>query len=126
MEKRPINFDARKVQLQAVVKAAEGIKDRKSTERKAAARAQRKLRQIAVFEELLDGFNVAELSDDSYEYIQSLTEEYTPGTKLDIQIGDNLMELLEEYKDVKDLYKKILKWCDKNGAQIKGTEIVAK
>ena len=46
MEKRPINFDARKVQLQAVVKAAEGIKDRKSTERKHRKSISRKEFQL--------------------------------------------------------------------------------
>lgn len=119
------DFSARKAQLEAIIKSAEGIKDRKSTERKAAARASRKLRQISAIEELLK--NLAEgskLSEDTTEYISTLTEEYTPGTSIDVQEGDNLIELLEEYKDVKDLYKKILKQCEKKGLQIKGTEII--
>lgn len=119
------DFSARRAQLDAIVKVAEGIKDRKSTERKAAARAQRKLRQISAIEELLKNLvKDAKLSEDTQDYISTLTEEYTPGTSIDVQEGDNLIELLEEYKDVKDLYKKILKQCEKKGLQIKGTEIV--
>lgn len=118
------DFSARKAQLNAIVKAAEGIKDRKSKERKAAARATRKLSQIAVFEEMLALMpKDAKLTEDTQEYIKSLTVEYTPGTQLEIQAGDSLIELLEEYKDVKDLYKKILKWCEKNDCHIDGVTI---
>lgn len=118
------DFSARVAQLRAVVKAAEGIKDRKSKERKAAARATRKLAQIAVFEEMLSLLpKDAKLTEDTESYIIGLTVEYTPGTQLEIQPGDSLIELLEEYKDVKDLYKKILKWCEKNDCHIDGTEI---
>lgn len=119
------DFSARKAQLEAIVKSAEGIKDRKSAERKAAARASRKLRQISAIEELLKNLaDGSKLSEDTTEYISTLTEEYTPGTSIDVQEGDNLIELLEKYKDVKDLYKTILKQCEKKGLQIKGTEIV--
>lgn len=120
------DFSARKAQLVAVVKAAEGIKDRKDAKRKAAARAARKLHQIAVFEELSAKVDFDTLSKDTQEYILGLTVEYTPGVQLDIQIGDSLVDLLEEYKDVRDLYKKILKWCDQNNAKIDGVNIVAK
>ena len=118
------DFSARVAQLDAVVKAAEGIKDRKSKERKAAARATRKLAQIAVFEELSAKVDFNTLSEATQEYIVGLTVEYTPGVQLDIQPGDSLIELLEEYKDVKDLYKKILKWCEKNNCRIDGVNIV--
>ena len=118
------DFSARVAQLNAVVKAAEGIKDRKSKERKAAARATRKLAQIAVFEELSAKVDFSTLSEATQEYIVGLTVEYTPGVQLDIQPGDSLIELLEEYKDVKDLYKKILKWCEKNNCRIDGVNIV--
>ena len=118
------DFSARVAQLNAVVKAAEGIKDRKSKERKAAARAARKLAQIAVFEELSAKVDFNTLSEATQEYIVGLTVEYTPGVQLDIQPGDSLIELLEEYKDVKDLYKKILKWCEKNNCRIDGVNIV--
>lgn len=119
------DFSARVAQLKAVVKAAEGIKDRKSAERKAAARATRKLTQISVMQELLGLIPTdAQLSEATTEYIKSLTVEYTPGVQLDIQPGDSLIELLEEYKEVKDLYKKILKWCEKNNCRIDGVNIV--
>ena len=118
------DFSARVAQLGAIVKAAEGIKDRKSKERKAAARATRKLQQIAVFEELSAKVDFSTLSEAAQEYIVGLTVEYTPGVQLDIQPGDSLIELLEEYKDVKDLYKKILKWCEKNDCHIDGVNIV--
>lgn len=121
------NFSARVAQLDAIVKEAKGIKDRKDAKRKAAARAARKLQQIAVFQELLKLIPAdAKLSDKAAEYINSLTVEYKPGVQLDIQIGDSLVDLLKEYKDVRDLYKKILKWCDQNNAKIDGVNIVAK
>lgn len=120
------DFSARKAQLDAIVNEAKGIKDRKDAKRKAAARATRKLQQIAVFEELLGMVDVAKLSEKTQEYINGLTVEYKPGVQLDIQIGDSLVDLLEEYKDVRDLYKKILKWCEQNNAKIDGVNIVAK
>lgn len=122
MEKRTINFETRLQQLEAIVNAAEGISDRKSPERKAAARAARRIKLI----KLLEHIDPATLDDDEWETLQSYSVEYSPATKIDIQIGDDLIELLETYKDVKDLYKKILKWCDNNDAQISGTTIVAK
>lgn len=122
MEKRTINFETRLQQLEAIVNAAEGISDRKSPERKAAARAARRIKLIR----LLEHIDPATLDDDEWETLQSYSVEYSPATKIDIQIGDDLIELLETYKDVKDLYKKILKWCDNNNAQIQGTKIVAK
>ena len=121
------DFSARVAQLKAAVKAAEGITDRKSAERKAAARAQRKLNQIAVMQELLASLKPdTKLSEKTAEYINSLTVEYKPGVQLDIQIGDSLVDLLEEYKEVRDLYKKILKWCEQNDAKIDGVKIVKK
>lgn len=126
MTKRTFDFKGRMAQLNEIVEAAVGNTDRKSPERKAAARAQRKLKQLEAFEELLRLIpKDAELSEDTSDYINSLTTEYSAST-IDVQEGDSLIELLEEYKDVRDLYKKILKQCERKGLQIKGTEIVKK
>lgn len=122
MEKRTINFESRLQQLEAIVSAAQGISDRKSPERKAAARASRRIKLI----KLLEHIDPATLNDDEWETLQSYSVEYSPATHLDIQLGDNLITLLDTYKDVKDLYKKILKWCEANNAQINGTVIEAK
>lgn len=126
MTKRTFDFKGRMAQLNVIVEAAVGNTDRKSPERKAAARAQRKLKQISAFEELLRLIpKDAELSEDTSDYINSLATGHSAST-IDVQEGDSLIELLEEYKDVRDLYKKILKQCERKGLQIKGTEIVKK
>ena len=121
------DFSARKAQLQAIVTIGEGSEDRKSPERKASARAQRKLKLISVVEELLANVKPdTKLSEETMEYLKGLSEVHAGGVKLEIEIGDNLWDLLQRYRDVKDLYKKILKWCDENNAQIIEAEIVAK
>lgn len=66
----------------------------------------------------------AKLSAASSEVLERLLAEYTPGTHIEVKEGDNLAELLEANKDVKDLYKKILKSCEKQGLKLDGLKIV--
>ena len=120
--KQVVSQETRKQQLEAVL-AAVNKDDEKSV--KAAKRAQRKLNYILAFDELMqyvpEGTKLSETTKHVYEQLNAL---YTPGVQIEVSIGMTLVEFLEKNKDVKDCYKKLLKWCDKNGAKIDGMNIV--
>lgn len=120
--KQVVSEETRKQQLEAVL-AAVNKDDEKSV--KAARRAQRKLNYIIAFDELMQyvpkGTELSKTTKAVYEQLNAL---YTPGVKIEVSIGMTLVEFLEKNKDVKDCYKKLLKWCDKNNARIDGMNIV--
>lgn len=45
-------------------------------------------------------------------------------TQVVVNEGDNVLELLDKYKDVKDIYQKIKKVCENTGLKIVGSDIV--
>jgi hypothetical protein len=45
-------------------------------------------------------------------------------TTIEVKEGDNVLDLLDRYKDVKDVYNKIKKACGNKGLTIKGSNIV--
>lgn len=122
--KTTVSAMTRKDQLQAVIDSADK-NDEASV--KAARRAQRRLNYILAFDELMQYVpEDAKLSDNTKTLYESLNSLYTPGVRIEVAIGMSLMEFLEKNKDIKDCYKKLLKWCDSNNAKIDGTQIVAK
>lgn len=65
--------------------------------------------------------NESILSDedkDTLVLITTLESERTKGTIVKVQAGDILSEVLERYKDVKDLFKKLQAYCEKNSLTI--------
>lgn len=69
---------------------------------------------------------------DGEVHISHLTETYfkecAAGIKravvIEVHEGDNVMELLEKYDGVKDIYKKLKKACEDAGLRIDGPTIV--
>lgn len=94
----------------------------KSAER----RAKRKDDYKSAIQQLVDHLDcpIEKLDDVTQRFIQVMLGEYKPKQIITITAGDNLIELLEKYKDVKDLYKKILKRCEEQGLKLEGTKIV--
>ena len=70
--------------------------------------------------------------EDGEVHISYLTETYfkecAAGIKravvIEVHEGDNVMELLEKYDGVKDIYKKLKKACEDTGLMIDGPTIV--
>lgn len=65
--------------------------------------------------------NESILSDedkDTLVLITTLESERTRGTIISVKKGDVLSEVLERYKDVKDLFKKLQSYCEKNNLVI--------
>lgn len=120
--KQVVSKETRKQQLEAVL-AAVDEKNEKSV--KAGRRAKRRLNYILAFDELMQyvpkGTELSETTKQVYEQLNAL---YTPGVQIEVSVGMTLVEFLEKNKDVKDCYKKLLKWCDKNSAKIDGMNIV--
>lgn len=62
------------------------------------------------------------LSEENMEYII----QYTNNKRCNVVVseGDDLLSLLEKYKDVKDIYGKIMKSCSEQNLKIEGNKIV--
>ena len=79
-----------------------------------------------IIQELLEDMGEGEV------HISPLTETYfkecAAGIKravvIEVHEGDNVMELLEKYDGVKDIYKKLKKACEDAGLMIDGPTIV--
>lgn len=94
----------------------------KSAER----RAKRKEDYKDAIKQLVDHLDckVEELDEVTQRFITVMLGEYRPKQVIVVKEGDDLVTLLDKYRTVKDLYKKILKECEKQGLQLKGTKIV--
>lgn len=94
----------------------------KSAER----RAKRKEDYKEAIKQLVDHLDckVEELDEVTQRFITVMLGEYKPKQVIVVKEGDDLVTLLDKYRTVKDLYKKILKECEKQGLQLKGTKIV--
>lgn len=62
------------------------------------------------------------LSEESMEYITQHTN--NKRCSVVVSEGDDLLSLLEKYKDVKDVYGKIMKSCAEQNLKIEGNKIV--
>ena len=118
--KAPAKLDAagRIAQLEQQIKTRE-------SEDKSTGSQERKLRLVKLVVEMSEHLDPTyRLSDESAKTLEGLLKEYTPGVSITVKEGDDLIQLLEANKSVKNLYAKILKSCEKQGLIIKGTKIV--
>lgn len=58
------------------------------------------------------------------EYFEECSAGIKRGTVIEVHEGDNALELLDKYKDVKDIWNKLKKACDDAGLKIVGSDIV--
>ena len=65
-----------------------------------------------------------ELYGSDEEFITNLFVARCNPIQIDVNEGDNVLELLDKYKDVKNIYQKIKEVCEKKGLVIKGSDIV--
>ena len=98
------------------------VRHAKSAER----RAKRKEDYKDAIKQLVDHLDckVEELDEVTQRFITVMLGEYKPRQVIVVKEGDDLVTLLDKYRTVKDLDKKILKECEKQGLQLKGTKIV--
>ena len=90
------------------------------SEEKSVGRLKRKARALRVIGSLISTF----IEDDEFtfdmedEMLQML--ECKKGKKItfDIKPGDKLMDILEKYQDVKDVYNKVKKYAESHGMKL--------
>lgn len=58
------------------------------------------------------------------QYFKECSAGVKRGTVIEVHEGDNALELLDKYKDVKDIWNKLKKACDDAGLKIEGSNIV--
>lgn len=58
------------------------------------------------------------------DYFIELSQGGKRGTQIIVQEGDNVLQLLDKYKDIKDVWNKLKKACDESGLKIVGSDIV--
>lgn len=87
-----------------------------STQLYQTKRERRVLRLICNL--LTDKTVLSDEDKDTLVLITTLEAERTKGTIVKVQAGDVLSEVLEKYKDVKDLFKKLQAYCEKNSLVI--------
>ena len=63
-------------------------------------------------------------SDTIMKYFEECSAGIKRGTVIEVHEGDNALELLDKYKDVKDIWNKLKKACDDAGLKIVGSDIV--
>ena len=64
------------------------------------------------------------LSDTIMKYFEECSAGIKRGVTVEVHEGDNALELLDRYKDVKDIWNKIKKACDDAGLKIVGSNVV--
>lgn len=88
----------------------------------------RDIKQLEVIKELLtiigDKAEVSITTRDVLESLTTTTSERRARYTIEVNEGDNVLELLEKYKDVKDIYNKIKNAAEKKGLKIAGTSVV--
>ena len=71
---------------------------------------------------LNDNDNDIDLDEENINYILQYTT--SRHNSVVVNEGDDLLSLLEKYKDVKDVYNKIMKSCTEQNLKIDGNKIV--
>lgn len=64
------------------------------------------------------------LNETIETYFKELAQGIKRGTVIEVHEGDNALELLDKYKDVKDVWNKLKKACDDAGLKIVGSNVV--
>ena len=63
-------------------------------------------------------------NDTIMKYFEECSAGIKRGVIVEVHEGDNALELLDRYKDVKDIWNKIKKACDDAGLKIVGSNVV--
>ena len=63
-------------------------------------------------------------NDTIMEYFEECSTGIKRGTVIEVHEGDNALELLDKYKDVKDIWNKLKKACNDAGLKIVGSNVV--
>lgn len=63
-------------------------------------------------------------SDTIMKYFEECSAGIKRGVTVEVHEGDNALELLDRYKDVKDIWNKIKRACDDAGFKIVGSNVV--
>lgn len=56
--------------------------------------------------------------------VRAIIPQEVKKTTIEVHEGDNIIQLLDKYNNVKDIYKKLTKACDDAGLKIVGQDIV--
>ena len=64
------------------------------------------------------------LNDTIMKYFEECSAGIKRGVTVEVHEGDTALELLDRYKDVKDIWNKIKKACDDAGLKIVGSNVV--
>lgn len=79
----------------------------------------RERRTVALIKELLtDNTTLSDASISTLNLLITPTEQRIMSTKVTCKEGDNLIDILEKYKDVKDVYGKLMRFCEQNGLKL--------
>ena len=73
---------------------------------------------------MLDGGDDVTFNDTIMEYFEECSAGIKRGVTVEVHEGDNALELLDKYKDVKDIWNKIKKACNDAGLKIVGSNVV--
>lgn len=81
-------------------------------------------RMLRVIVGLID--NNIGIDQDTLAWLENYSKGSATGNKIVIAVheGDNVLELLDKYNDVKDIYNRIKKAVDEAGLKIVGSSIV--
>ena len=64
------------------------------------------------------------ITEEVQNYFSLLTMDGPNKIVIEVHEGDNALELLDKYKDVKDIWNKLKKACDNAGLKIVGSSVV--
>ena len=67
---------------------------------------------------------IEEISEDLEKDVRAIIPQEVKKTIIEVHEGDNVIQLLDKYSSVKDIYKKLTKACDDAGLKIVGQDIV--
>ena len=89
-------------------------------------KTQKEFRMWKIVQGLLEDMGEGEvhLTEEVQGYFSLLTMGDSNRVVIEVHEGDNALELLDKYKDVKDVWNKIKKVCDAAGLKIVGSSVV--
>ena len=87
---------------------------------------QKEYKLFSIIEDLIsynhNSMDEIYMEEHVYKFLESVCGKKEPS--ISIKEGDNVLELLDKYKEVKDVYNKIKKVCEVEGLMVKGSTIV--
>lgn len=89
-------------------------------------KTQKEFRMWKIIQSLLEDIGEGEvhITEEVQNYFSLLTMDGPNKIVIEVHEGDNALELLDKYKDVKDIWNKLKKACDNAGLKIVGSSVV--